>query len=53
MKNRNKQEPMHKVYRAKNGKKQEGTPLAELYPIKQACQIAEILVEMETENYDN
>ena len=44
---------MHKVYRSKEvGSKLDGTPLAELYPMKKACRVAEILIEMETMNYD-
>ena len=44
---------MHKVYRSKiAGQPRESSSLAELLPMKKACKVAEILIEMETMNYD-
>lgn len=42
---------MHTVYRCDEEKPLNRIPLAEMYPIKKACQIAEILVENDTYEY--
>lgn len=42
---------MHKVYKCDEEKPLKRTPLAEIYPMKKACQIAEIIVENDTYEY--